>query len=182
MSNYKLETSLVLPVTAEFIERRIFIIRRQKVMLDRDLADLYQVPTKVLNQAVQRNINRFPGDFMFKLALSEAVCLKSQIVTSKAGRGGRRKLPSVFNELGVAMLSSVLKSDRAVQMNIYIMRAFVKLREMLATNADLARKIAELEKGQKEHTKDLVIVTVAIRKLMDAHKPLKSAIGFQSGI
>ena len=171
------ETSLIMPVTPEFIERRIHIIRGQKVLLDKDLAELYQVPTKVLNQAVQRNSNRFPIDFMFKLTLSEAVNLKSQIVTSSWG--GSRKSSYVFTELGVAMLSSVLKSDRAVQMNIFIMRAFVKLRELLATHKDLAEKIQILEKEQKEQGKDITAITIALNKLLMEKSKLPSAMGFR---
>ncbi len=188
--NKSQETSLIVPVTPEFIERRILLVRGQKVMIDNDLAELYQVQTKVLNQAVQRNISRFPNDFIFKLSVNEATCLKSQIVTSKAGRGGRRKLPYAFTELGVAMLSSVLKSERAVQMNVYIMRAFVELRKMIATHSDLARKINYLEKGQKENTDNLVVISIALNKLRDshnkldnkikkAHRKLKPVIGFE---
>ena len=173
------ETSLNMPVTPEFIERRILLIRGQKMMLDSVLAELYQVPTKALNQAVQRNLNRFPNDFMFQLSLSEATALKSQIVTSKIGRGGRRKLPYVFTELGVAMLSSVLKSDRAVQMNIFIMRAFVQLRQMLANHKELAEKIQTLEKEQKDQGKDITTITIALNKLLKEKQRLPSAIGFR---
>lgn len=167
-----------MPVTPEFIERRIYIIRGQKVMLDRDLAELYQVHTKVLNQAVQRNINRFPADFMFQLALKEATSLRSQFVTSKIGRGGRRYYPLVFTELGVAMLSSVLNSDRAIQMNIFILRAFMKLRELMATHKDLAEKILELEKMQKIQGGDIQDITIVLNKLLSEKIGLKSAIGF----
>ncbi len=168
-----------MPVTPSFIERRIYLIRGQKVILDSDLAELYQVPTKVLNQAVQRNSNRFPDDFMFKLTLSEATCLRSQIVTSNVGRGGHRYMPYVFTELGVAMLSSVLKSDRAIQMNIFIIRAFVQLREMLATHKDLARKVERLEKEQKEQGKDITAISKVVSKLLESKRSLKSAIGFE---
>ncbi|MCX6715760.1 MAG: ORF6N domain-containing protein [Candidatus Taylorbacteria bacterium] len=133
-----------------------------------------------MNRAVLRNINRFPEDFMFQLALNEATALKSQFVTSKAGRGGRRKLPYVFTELGVAMLSSVLNSDRAVQMNIFIMRAFVKLREMLATHKDLALKIEELEIEQKKQGHKISDVSDVLKRMLaDLTKP-KDAIGFQT--
>ena len=172
-----------MPVTPEFIERRILLVRGLKVMLDSELAELYQVETKALNRAVLRNISRFPQDFMFQLIPKESQSLRYQFGTSNVGRGGRRYVPYVFTELGIAMLSSVLNSDRAVQMNIFIMRAFVKLREMLATHADLAKKIGELEKGQKEHTKDLVIISTALNKMRDeqkaTRKELKPAIGFQ---
>ena len=192
------ETSLIMPITPEFIERRIQLVRGQKVLLDRDLAELYQVPTKVLNQAVQRNSNRFPGDFMFKLSSDEAINLKSQIVISSWGvsKGNRSQIvtgsdkhrntryqPYAFTELGVAMLSSVLKSDRAVQMNIFIMRAFVKLRELLATHKDLAEKIHVLENEQKEQGKDIAGISIAMSKLikdnLEAKKKLPSAIGFR---
>ncbi|MEI7512425.1 MAG: ORF6N domain-containing protein [Candidatus Uhrbacteria bacterium] len=118
-------------IPLERIENRIFIIRGKKVMLDRDIAELYGVETKVLNQAVKRNIERFPEDFMFELSLNEAESLRSQFVTSNIGRGGARYLPVVFTEQGVAMLSSVLKSKRAIQVNIQIIRTFTKLREMV---------------------------------------------------
>jgi hypothetical protein len=124
------------------IEKSIFLIRGQKVMLDADLADLYQVSTKLLNQAVKRNVDRFPADFMFQLTPEEFAALSSQIVTLESGRGRHRKyLPRAFTEQGVAMLSSVLRSKRAVSVNIEIMRAFVRLREILATHKDLANKL-----------------------------------------
>ena len=134
-----------LPVPVEVIERRIYLIRGLKVMIDADLAALYQVLTKNLNKAVARNKERFPEDFMFQLTKEEAESLRFQIGTSNTSRGGRRYLPYVFSEHGVAMLSSVLNSKRAVQMNIVIIRAFIKLREVLATQKDLARKIDDLE-------------------------------------
>jgi len=182
MSNQKLpETSLIMPVTPEFIERRIHLIRGQKVMLGHDLAELYQVPTKYLNQIVRRNSSRFPEDFMFQLQLREVQNLRLQFATSSWG--GRRTAPYAFTELGVAMLSSVLKSNRAVQMNIFIMRAFVKLRELLATHKDLAEKIQILEKEQKEQGKDIAGISIAMSKLLkdnlEAKKKLPSAIGFR---
>ena len=136
-------SELTLPIVSPgFIERRIYLIRKQKVMLDSDLAELYGVETFNLNKAVKRNIDRFPDDFMFQLSQEEAESLRFQIGMSKvSGRGGRRYLPYAFTEQGVAMLSSVLNSKRAVQVNIAIMRAFVKLRELLATHKDLAQKL-----------------------------------------
>lgn len=131
-------------VSVELIERRIYLVRGHKVMLDSELAELYQVPTKVFNQAVSRNRNRFPKDFMFQLTVEEDESLRSQIVTSKVGRGGRRYRLYVFTEQGVAMLSSVLNSERAVQVNIAIMRAFVRLREMIESNKELAAKLDQL--------------------------------------
>lgn len=150
-------------------------------MLDSDLADLYQVPTKVLNQAVRRNPSRFPGDFMFQLTREELEHLRSQIVTSNEGHGGRRYLPYAFTEHGVAMLSSVLNSERAVQMNIVIIRAFLKLRAVLATHQDLADRIQEIEATQREHSSLIVTVVKEIRKLKQSPRRKKPSIGFYTG-
>jgi len=159
------------------IETRIFMIRGHKVMLDSDLADLYRVPTKVFNQAVKRNLKRFPRDFMFRLTGKEVKILRSQIVTSSWG--GRRNLPYAFTEQGVAMLSSVLNSERAVQVNIAIMRAFVKLREILTTHRELAEKIEELEKKYRQHDVKIQAVFDAIRELLQPPPvPTKRRIGF----
>jgi hypothetical protein len=133
-------------VPEELIERRIYLIRGRKVMLDADLATLYQVATKALNQAVRRNSERFPEDFMFQLTPEEAEALRSQFVTSNIGRGGRRYLPYVFTEHGVGMLSSVLSSPRAVQMNIQIIRAFIRMREILATSQSWRREWGRLRR------------------------------------
>jgi hypothetical protein len=163
-------------VPTERIERSILMIRGHKVMLDDHLAGLYGVEVKVLNQAVKRNIARFPEDFMFQITPKEAEFLRSQIVTSKNGRGRHRKyLPYAFTEQGVAMLSSVLRSSRAVQVNIEIMRAFVRLRQMLQTNADLARKLASLE---KKYDAQFKVVFDAIRQLMEEPVSKKRRIGF----
>lgn len=164
-------------VPLESIERRIFLIRGQKVMLDSDLADLYGVETFNLNKAVKRNVDRFPADFMFQLTPPEADRLRFQIGMSKVtGRGGRRYLPYAFTEQGVAMLSSVLRSKRAVQVNITIMRAFVRLRELLATHKDLARKLREME---KKYDAQFKVVFEAIRELMEPEPvPPKRQIGF----
>jgi len=151
-------------IPRERIERHILLIRGEKVMLDADLADLYGVATKVLIQAVKRNLERFPDDFMFQLDRQEFDHLRSQIVTSSSGRGGRRYRPYVFTEQGVAMLSSVLRSKRAVQVNIEIMRAFVRLRAMLGAHADLARKVAALE---RKYDRQFRAVFEAIRALME---------------
>ena len=137
----------------ESIESKIFIIRGKKVMLDRDLASLYGVATKVLNQAVQRNLKRFPLDFMFKLNTTEAENLRSQIVTSSWG--GQRYLPYTFTEQGVAMLSSVLQSDQAIEVNIQIMRTFTKLREMLMQNHELKAKIETMERNYDSQFKNV---------------------------
>ena len=152
-------------IPLEQIEKRIFLLRGQKVLLSADLAELYGVETKVLVQAVKRNLDRFPDDFMFQLSPKELAVLRSQIVTSneKSGRGGRRYPPYAFTEQGVAMLSSVLHSDRAVHVNIEIMRAFVRLRQMLASHANLARKLAALE---KKYDAQFRVVFDAIRELM----------------
>ena len=166
-------------VPVERIEKKILMIRGEKVMLDADLADLYEVPVRVLNQAVKRNIERFPVDFMFQLTKKEDESLRSQIVILKKDRGVHRKyLPYVFTEQGVAMLSGVLNSRRAVQVNIEIIRAFVKLREMLATHKDLAKKLEEIE---KKYDKQFKIVFDAIRELMKPPEPKRRQIGFRKG-
>ena len=165
-------------VPVEIIEKKILLIRGEKVMLDADLAELYEVETFNLNKAVKRNIDRFPQDFMFQLTKEEADSLRFQIgMSKKEGRGGRRYLPYAFTEQGVAMLSSVLNSERAVKVNIEIMRAFVSLRQMLASNAELARKLDALEKKYDHQFK---VVFDAIRQLMtplDTKK--KGKIGFK---
>jgi hypothetical protein len=160
-------------VPVERVERMILLIRGQKVMLDSDLAELYAVETRVLIQAVKRNIERFPQDFMFQLNEDEFNNLRSQFVTSSWG--GRRYRPYAFTEQDVAMLSSVLKSKRAIQVNIEIMRTFVRLREILFTHRDLARKFEELE---KKYDKQFRIVFEAIRQLMESPGPAKKQIGF----
>ena len=136
-------------IPQEVVENKIYLIRGQKVMLDRDLANLYGVPVKRLNEQVKRNINRFPCDFMLVLTKQEVMNLRSQIATSRWG--GERYLPYAFTEQGVAMLSSVLHSERAIEVNITIMRAFVRSREILLTHKDLAAKIAALELKYKNH-------------------------------
>ena len=156
--------STLIPI--EFIQQRILMVRGHKVILDSTLAELYGVETKVLTQAVKRNIRRFPGDFMFVLSKAEWSALKSQSVTSKTGRGGRRYPPRVFTEQGVAMLSSVLNSARAIEVNIAIMRAFVQLRQLLATHHELAHKLSELENKLVEHDDALVNLFEAIRQLI----------------
>ena len=163
-------------IPVDRIERAILVLRGCKVMLDTDLAALYQVPVSALNQAVKRNLERFPPDFMFQLTAGELGRLRSQIVTANAGgRGGRRVAPYAFTEQGVAMLSSVLRSPRAVQVNIEIMRAFVRLRQMLHANAGLARKLAALE---KKYDSQFKMVFDAIRELMAPPRPPRRRIGF----
>jgi hypothetical protein len=165
-------------IPTERIERAILALRGGRVMLDADLAALYGVPVRSLNQAVRRNRGRFPADFMFQLTAAEFRRLRSQTVISKNGRGGRRTAPYVFTEQGVAMLSSVLRSDRAVRVNIEIMRTFVRLRQMLRANADLARKLASLERRYDEQFK---IVFDAIRRLVAPPEPNRRRIGFGVG-
>lgn len=172
-----------LPVPVQLIERRIYVIRGLRVMLDADLAELYQVPTKAFNQAVNRNRDRFPEDFMFQLTKAELENWRSQFVTSNpAAKMSLRRPPYAFTEHGVAMLSSVLRSKRAVQMNIHIVRAFVHLRELLATNKDLAARIQKIEATQKQHTSVLTVVVEEIKKLK-APSPTspKRRIGFATG-
>jgi hypothetical protein len=162
-------------VPMETIEKKILLIRGQKVMLDSELAGLYGVQTKVLVQAVKRNISRFPLDFMFQLTTDEGMNLRSQFVTSSSGHGGRRYAPYVFAEQGVAMLSSVLKSKRAIEVNIQIMRAFVKLREMISTHKALARKLSEME---RKYDGQFRIVFDAIQQLIEVEDKPKRRIGY----
>lgn len=163
-------------VPVERIEKAIFFMRGHKVMLDSSLAELYEVPTKVLNQAVKRNIRRFPTDFMFQLTPEEHNRLRSQFVTLKMGRGTHRKyLPQVFTEQGIAMLSSVLKSERAIEVNIEIMRAFVRLRRLLASNKALAKRMEALERKYAHHDHQFKVVFDAIRQLMEP-PPVKSRL------
>lgn len=171
-----------LPVPVETIARRIYVIRGQKVMLSPDLAELYQVEPRALVQAVKRNLNRFPPDFMFQLTSEEYADLKSQIVISSWG-GARRATPYAFTEHGVAMLSSVLRSDRAVQMNILIIRAFVKMRELLASHKELATKVEQVEavqrhqaRTQQQHTIILESVVKDIQRIKNP--PQTRVMGF----
>ena len=164
-------------ISIEKIEKVIYLIRGEKVMLDRDLAELYQVQTKALNQAVRRNRDRFPADFMFQLSQKEVVELnRSQFVTGSQKHRDPRSRPYAFTEQGVAMLSSVLRSKRAISVNIGIMRAFVKLRQLFVSNTELARRLDELE---SKYDKQFRVVFVAIRQLMA--KPVKDRkeIGFR---
>lgn len=162
-------------VPTEIIENKIYFIRGRKVMLDHDLAKLYSLPIKRLNEQVKRNLERFPADFMFQLSKEEAEVLRSQFATSKEGRGGRRYLPYVFTQEGVAMLSSVLHSRRAIAVNIQIMRVFVRLRELMISHKDLARKVEELEKKYDAQFRG---VFEAIRRLMREDEQPKAPMGF----
>jgi len=154
-------------------------IRKHRVILDSDLARLYGVETKQLNRAVKRNLDRFPNDFMFRLTNEEVEALRCQFGTSNKSRGGRRYLPYAFTQEGVAMLSSVLSSPRAVQVNIAIMRAFIRLRQMALSVDELSRKVATLERGYKQHGRQFEVVFKAIRQLMaPPPDPPRKKIGF----
>lgn len=170
-------------VPVPLIESRIWLIRGQKVLLDSDLADLYGVPTKAFNQAVKRNRARFPEDFMFRLTLDEGrhlESLRSQTVTLKRGQH-RKYAPYAFTEQGIAMLSSVLTSERAVEVNIAIMRSFVRLRQLLATHEELARQLEELRWKQEEQGLQIQAVFQTIQRLIEAPAEPKRRIGFPSG-
>lgn len=167
-------------VTVNAISRSILLVRGQKVMLDSELAKLYRVESKELNRAVKRNQDRFPADFRFQLTAEEHDSLRCQIGTLKTGRGQHRKfLPYAFSEQGVAMLSSVLRSKRAILVNVEVIRAFVRLRELLATNADLARQLAALE---GKYDGQFRVVFDAIRQLMTEPNPTKRPIGFTADV
>jgi len=160
------------------VESAIYLIRGQRVMLDSDLAAIYQVTTKRLNEQLRRNRNRFPEDFAFQLTAKELTTLRSQFATSN-GRGGRRYLPWVFTEHGAIMLASVLNSDIAVQASVRVVRAFVRLREMVAANAQLAVKLAELERRLDSHDEAIVDLFAALKRLLEPAEPKKKReIGF----
>jgi len=164
-------------VTDEVIVNRIYMIRGQKVMLDEDLAELYQVPTGRLNEQVKRNIDRFPADFMFQLTEEEFKNLKSQNATSSWG--GRRKLPSAFTEHGVLMLSSVLNSGIAISVNIQIMRIYTKMRELLMTNQEILLKLEQLERKVDGHDEDIQIIFAYLKQLLDPPQEPRPRIGFR---
>jgi hypothetical protein len=184
MTKRKRENLLSMPVKrrttlASAVESRILLLRHQRVILDTDIADLYGVPVKVLNQQVKRNRERFPADFVFRLTSKENEVLRSQSVTSKQGRGGRRYAPYAFTEHGAIMAATVLNSERAVQMSVFVVRAFVRLREMLATNRKLAGKIDELENRLDTHDSTIQDLIEAIKELMKPEDPPRKSIGFQ---
>ncbi|HVO74285.1 MAG TPA: ORF6N domain-containing protein [Ignavibacteriaceae bacterium] len=166
-------------IPAESLINKILVIRSQKVILDRDLAALYGVETRTLKQAVRRNIKRFPDDFMFQLTRKEFLIWRSQIVMSKSENKGLRHLPFAFTEQGVAMLSSVLKSERAIEVNILIMRAFVKLREIISTHKKVEEKLKELEGRPNEHDEQIVRIIQLINQLLSPPEPAKKKIGFR---
>ena len=163
------------------VEGRILFIRGRKVLLDSDLADLYRVAVKRLNQQIKRNAERFPEDFMFRLTSAENIVLRSQIATSNGGRGGRRYLPFVFTEHGAIMAAAVLNSPRAVEMSIFVVRAFVRLNEMLASNRELAAKVMELDRRLKTHDAAINHIVAAIKRLMKPSARRIPQIGFRTG-
>jgi len=166
------------PIANERIESRIYLIRGRRVMLDRDLAELYGVNTKVLNQAVKRTSDRFPRDFMFQLGKEEMENWRSQFVTSNQKKMGIRRRPYAFTENGVAMISSVLSSKRAIRVNIQIMRTFTRLRKLLASNEDLRRKVEALERKFAAHDQQFVVVFKAIKQILEPPLKPKRRIGF----
>lgn len=170
----KIESVFVKP-----IESRILVLRGHKVLLDSDLAELYGVPVKRLNEQVKRNPERFPADFVFQLAAKEYEFLRSQIATSNSGRGGRRYPPYAFTEYGAIMAATVLNSERAVEMSVFVVRAFVRLREAMANNRRIAVKLAELERRLKGHDAAIQEVIDAIQELMSPELPKPRQIGFK---
>ena len=166
-------------VVSQSIEKNIFLLRGYKVLLDSDIASLYGVPTKVLMQSIKRNIQRFPSEFMFQLSDREYKSLRSQIVTSKNPRGGRRYLPFAFTEHGVAMLATVLRSERAVQMSIQIIKAFVRLRQFLSSHKDLAERLKLLEERMNKHDYENQTIIETIRQMLASPIKPKREIGFR---
>ena len=161
------------------VESRILALRHQKVILDTDLAAIYGVPVKRLNEQVKRNRERFPSDFMFQLTVKEVEILKSQIATSTTRHGGRRKLPYAFTEHGAIMAASVLNSERAAEMSVFVVRAFVRMREMLTSNRQLASKIDELERRLETHDTTIQEILDAIKELMVPEEGSGRRIGFE---
>jgi hypothetical protein len=179
MNDKMSKTRSLIPI--ERIENRIFLIRGQKVMLDADLAELYGVTTKRLNEQVKRNRARFPEDFIFQLTVQETELLRSQIATSKKGRGGRRYAPFAFTGHGAIMLASVLNTQRATEVSVFVVRAFIRLREMLATHKELAHKLAALEQKLVTHDEAIRSLMNAIRQLMTPPVQKRRPIGFRVG-
>lgn len=178
-ASHKKLTNTSLTVSVQLIERKIYLIRGQKVMVDFDLAELYGVTTSRLNEQVTRNRKRFPEDFMFRLTKEESNSLRSHFAISKIGRGGRRHLPYVFTEQGVAMLSTVLNSEQAIEVNISIMRAFVQLRQILETNEELNRKFAGVIRKLSTHDKYFKVVFDELKKLTEKPPSSGRQIGFK---
>lgn len=169
-------------LSSEALAGRIVLIRGQRVLLDSDLAALYEVETKRFNEQIKRNPSRFPPDFMFRLTADEFESLRSQNATSNSKRGGRRYLPLAFTEHGAIMAASVLNSDRAVEMSVYVVRAFVQLRAVLLDHKALADKLAALERRVSHHDNSLAEVIEAIRALMAQPKPANRPIGFTADV
>ncbi|GAB2838499.1 ORF6N domain-containing protein [Ferruginibacter profundus] len=168
----------VVKVTEEKIVEKVYFIRGMKVMLDKDLAEMYGVEVKRLNEAVKRKSQRFPPDFMFELTVEEWNSLRSQIATSKKGRGGARYLPFAFTEQGVAMLSSVLNSDTAVEVNIQIIRVFTKMKQLLFDNKELWNKIEKIERHLVKHDEEIKVIFEYLKKLLVQETKPRKAIGF----
>ena len=166
-------------ISEELIVNKIYLIHGRKVMLDRDLAALYEVETKVLKQAVRRNIDRFPEDFMFEMTQEELESLRSQFVTSKTGRGGTRYLPMAFTEQGVAMLSSVLNSDTAIRVNIQIIRVFTKMRQLVLTHKDILLQLQKIERKLDGNDRDIAVIFECLKKLIDPPEPPRAKVGFK---
>jgi phage regulator Rha-like protein len=187
VANCDLKPSAILPYSmpkrptqlAIAVESRILILRHQRVILDSDLAELYGVTAKHLNQQIKRNRERFPTDFMFQLTAKEDQILRSQIVTSSKKHGGRRYPPYAFTEHGAIMAATVLNSKRAIEMSVFVVRAFVRMREMLAKNRQLAAKINELDRRLETHDTAIQDIIDAIKELMVPESPSKRKIGFQ---
>jgi len=181
MKKHGTRSKLIKPlvITDDSIINKIYFIRGQKIMLDRDLAILYGVETKVLNQAVKRNLSRFPEDFMFRLTEREIKSLRSQIVTSKKGRGGRRYSPVAFTEQGVAMLSSILKSETAIGVNIQIIRVFTRMKQMLLSNKDVLLQLEKIEKKLNTRNKDIQLIFKYLRQLLNPLQQTRKRIDFK---
>lgn len=169
-------------LSPQVLAGRILVIRGQRVVLDSDLAQLYEVETKRFNEQIRRNLARFPSDFMFQLTEAEFESLRSQFATSNKGRGGRRYLPFAFTEHGAIMAASVLNSERAVHMSVYVVRAFVQLRELMVDHKVLADKLDALERRVSHHHHSLVALIDAIRALTEQPKPAKRPIGFTADV
>jgi hypothetical protein len=173
------KTNKELMIPDELVMNKIYLIRGQKVMLDRDLAELYQVETRVLNQAIRRNIDRFPKDFMFQLTEKEFKNWKSQIVISNSEKMGLRKRPLAFTEQGVAMLSSVLNSETAIRVNIQIIRIFTRMREMIMNHKDILLQLEKIEKKLAGHDDDITLIFQYLKQLLNPPSPSRQRIGFK---
>ena len=169
----------VMMIPDELVINKIYLVRGQKVMLDRDLAELYQVETRILNQAVQRNIDRFPKDSMFQFTEKELENWKSQIVISNSEKMGIRKRPFAFTEQGVAMLSSVLNSETAIRVHVQIIRVFAKMREILLTHKDILLRLEKIEKKLAGHDEDIQLIFQYLKKLLNPPQPPRRKIGFR---